>query len=264
MTAGSGTDWNPEAYDRFRGLRLRPALDLLAQVPGLPAGEIVDLGCGSGAAGPALAQRFAGRVLHGLDRSPAMLEQAEQTGAYARLEQGNMDGWQATAPVALIFSNAALNWVGDHAGLLPRLAGQLAPGGVLAVQCPRQQQAPSHALLRSLSAQMFPDRFDWTGWREEVEDLSGYDRILTPLGRVSLWETVYAQVLPADPAAHPVRRFTESTAARRVLDRLDGAEAEAFLARYDAALEMAYPRRDDGSVLLPFRRIFFTLTRPEG
>ena len=38
------TDWNPEAYARFRGLRLRPALDLLAQVGDLPLGDVVDLG----------------------------------------------------------------------------------------------------------------------------------------------------------------------------------------------------------------------------
>ena len=55
------TDWNPETYARFRGLRLRPALDLLAQVGELPAGDIADLGCGAGAVGPALAARWPGR-----------------------------------------------------------------------------------------------------------------------------------------------------------------------------------------------------------
>ncbi len=41
------TDWNPGAYAKFRGLRLRPALDLLAQIDEVPAGDIIDLGSGA-------------------------------------------------------------------------------------------------------------------------------------------------------------------------------------------------------------------------
>ena len=41
MTAKA--DWSPETYARFHDLRLRPALDLLAQVGALPAGDAVDL-----------------------------------------------------------------------------------------------------------------------------------------------------------------------------------------------------------------------------
>src|SRR5690606_14912631 len=70
------SDWNPAAYSAFRSLRLRPALDLLAQVPDLPPGDVVDLGCGDGAAAGALAARFPGRRLVGVDASPAMLEKA--------------------------------------------------------------------------------------------------------------------------------------------------------------------------------------------
>ncbi|MBP6737598.1 MAG: methyltransferase domain-containing protein, partial [Rhodobacteraceae bacterium] len=55
---------------------MRPALDLLAQVGDLPEGVVVDLGCGDGAAAEALASRFAGRHLLGVDASPAMLERA--------------------------------------------------------------------------------------------------------------------------------------------------------------------------------------------
>ena len=58
MTATGRTDWNPETYARFRGLRLRPALDLLAQVRDLPEGPVIDLGCGNGAVGPALASAY--------------------------------------------------------------------------------------------------------------------------------------------------------------------------------------------------------------
>ncbi|PKP72583.1 MAG: trans-aconitate methyltransferase [Alphaproteobacteria bacterium HGW-Alphaproteobacteria-6] len=77
-------DWNPAAYGRFRGLRLRPALDLLARVADLPAaGGMVDLGCGNGVVGAALKQRFPGRVLTGVDGSTAMLAEAGQAGSLA-------------------------------------------------------------------------------------------------------------------------------------------------------------------------------------
>ena len=69
-------DWSPGTYARFRGLRLRPAMDLLAQVGDLPDGPVVDLGCGDGAVGSALRQAFPGRRLIGVDSSPAMLAQA--------------------------------------------------------------------------------------------------------------------------------------------------------------------------------------------
>ena len=58
VTALAAADWDPERYGAFRDLRLRPALDLLAQVGEVPEGEVIDLGCGDGAVGPALAARF--------------------------------------------------------------------------------------------------------------------------------------------------------------------------------------------------------------
>jgi trans-aconitate 2-methyltransferase len=39
---------------------LRPALDLMLQVGDLPAGEVVDLGCGDGAAAGALRRSRSG------------------------------------------------------------------------------------------------------------------------------------------------------------------------------------------------------------
>ena len=151
MSGAEKKDWNPEAYARFRGLRLRPALDLLAQVGDLPPGDIIDLGCGDGAAAAALAGRFPGRRLVGVDASPAMLERA--SGYDAKVE-ADIAGWRPETPPALIFSNAVLHWLPDHAALMPRLARFLAPGGVLAVQMPRQQGAPSHRFLRDIAAAM--------------------------------------------------------------------------------------------------------------
>ncbi|MCB2117362.1 MAG: methyltransferase domain-containing protein [Rhodobacteraceae bacterium] len=253
-------DWNPESYARFGGLRLRPALDLLAHVGKLPGGGIVDLGCGNGAAGPALRARFAPeRKIIGIDASPAMLTAAEGAGKYDILSEADAARWVPEAPVALIFSNAALQWLPEHEVLMPRLASHLAPGGVLAVQMPRQYGAPSHRFLRDFASEMFPDRFDLAAWRAPVSTPVEYQRMLTPHGRVDVWETEYVQRLDPVAEGHPVRRFTESTAMRPFLDRLTAAEARDFVARYESALAAAYPVEPDGSVLFPFRRLFFTL-----
>ncbi len=254
-------DWNPETYARFRDLRLRPALDLLNRVGALPDGPVIDLGCGNGAAGPALADRFRpGRRIVGLDASPAMLEAARGTDSYDTLIEGDAAKWHPIERFALIFSNAALHWLPDHAGLFARLAGFLAPGGALAVQMPRQYGAPSHRFLRDFAADMFPDRFSLSDWVAPVATPVDYHRLLSPFGSVDVWETDYVQRLAPTQSGHPVRRFTESTAMRPYLDKLSTGEADSFIHRYEQALVSAYPTETDGSVLFPFRRVFFTLT----
>jgi trans-aconitate 2-methyltransferase len=251
-------DWDAGGYARFADLRLRPALDLIARVPDLPEGDIVDLGCGAGAVAPALSDRWPGRGITGVDTSPAMLEGARATGLYARLSLADIGDWQPDSPPALIFSNAALNWLPDHARLVPRLAGVLPPGGVLAVQMPRQGDAPSHAALADTArALRLPLPADWP-----VAEAAAYARWLAPLGSVDAWETTYVQRLPPDPVAHPVRRFTETTAMRPFVQGLDDSARAAFTAAYDARLARAYPPEPDGSVLLPFRRVFAVLRRP--
>lgn len=256
MSANASQDWNPEAYARFRGLRLRPALDLLAQVGGVPAGDVVDLGCGDGAMAAVLRARFADRRLIGVDRSPAMLAQAQ---GYDALVEADAAAWWPDAAPALIFSNAALHWLPDHAALLPRLAGYLAKGGVLAVQMPRQFFAPSHRFLRDIAQAMFPDRFDFAHYVPPAATAVEYCEMLAGLGAIDAWETDYIQRLDAAEAMHPVRGFTASTAMRPFAEKLNAAELAAFCDRYDAALASAYPARADGSVLFPFRRLFLIL-----
>ena len=254
-------DWDPDAYARFRDLRLRPALDLLARVAELPDGDVVDLGCGAGAAGPALSALYQGRKLIGVDGSPAMLAKAEAAGLYTALVEADVAAWAPRTPPALVFSNALLQWLPDHLTLFPRLAEMVAPGGTLAIQVPRQEFAPSRRFLRDIAADMFPDRFGLTGWSPRVMAPLDYVRLLAPFGQVDAWETDYFQRLAPDETAHPVRKFTQSTGMRPFLDRMDEAEAAEFAARYEEALTSAYPAEDDGSVLFPFRRLFLILNK---
>ena len=253
-------DWSPEIYSRFRGLRLQPALDLLARVPAIPKGQVIDLGCGDGAAAAALSTRFVDRKIIGVDSSPAMLTKAAATGGYHRCDLADIASWTPNKPPALIFSNAVLHWLPDHATLFPHLVGLLATGGTLAVQMPRQWSAPSHRFLRDFAGEMFPQVFNFKPWSPPVAAPIDMMRLLSPLGDATLWETKYLQRLPANTACHPVRAFTESTAMRPFAQALEPDDFARLVARYDAALEAAYPIEADGFVLFPFRRMFFTLT----
>ena len=255
-------DWNPALYARFRDHRLQPAIDLAARIGALPPGALCDLGCGAGVAGALLKGRFPDRQLIGVDSSPAMLDKARATGDFDALIEADAGSWTPEQPLALIFANALLHWLPDHETLLPRLAGQLAPCGVLAVQMPHQNAAPSHRLWHDLAARHFPGRFD-PATAPGILPPADYFRILSPLGHVDIWETEYFQQLPPEPEGHPVRMFTSSTFARPVLEALEPGEAAELIRLYDSAAAEAYPPMQDGSVLFPFRRLFFLLQAPE-
>ena len=135
----------------------------------------------------------------------------------------------------------------------------LTKGGTLAVQVPHQNNAPSHRLWLSLAEELFPGRVDpqqGPGVLRPAE----YRRLLSPLGELSLWETEYYQQLDACEDGHPVRRFTETTYARPILAALSAAEQTRLITAYEAVMDKVYPAAADGTVLFPFRRMFFTLT----
>ena len=253
------SDWNPRAYARFQDLRLRPAMDLLNAVGQMGAGDVIDLGCGAGQMGAALAERAMGRDVVGVDASPAMLEKARQSRGYSSLGQADIRDWHPRRAPGLIYSNAVLHWIGDHRALMPRLAAMLGKGGTLAVQLPHQNNAPSHRVWRTLADDLFPGRIDASSGPDVLPPVE-YDALLAPRGRFRMWETEYYQRLTAEAGSHPVRRFTESTYARPILFALNEDERAALIARYEDAMHSAYPVRADGSVLFPFRRLFFTLT----
>ncbi|MBP0482596.1 methyltransferase domain-containing protein [Sagittula sp. M10.9X] len=233
-------------------------MDLLRALPDLPQGCVADLGCGSGAVAAPLRSLFPARQLVGIDASAEMLAKAE--GQYDTLVQADITEWAPQETPALIFSNAALQWVPDHVTILPRLVDSLAPGGTLAVQVPHQNNAPSHRMWRVLAEELcgpLPDGLP------DVLRPAGYYHLLAPLGALSLWETEYYQILPACDEGNPVRRFTEATYARPILQALTQAEQTRLIDAYEDVIASAYPASEDGSVLFPLRRMFFTVTRQD-
>src|SRR3954470_6455108 len=146
-------DWNPALYTRFEDERTRPARGLLARVPLSAAQHVIDLGCGPGNSTELLVRRFPQASVVGTDTSEAMLQSARERLPDCRFEQSDVSSWQSEVPPELIFANAVLQWVPDHASLLPRLLSALAVGGVLALQMPDNLDEPSHRLMREVATE---------------------------------------------------------------------------------------------------------------
>ena len=118
--------WSATQYSKFEAERNRPIHDLLAQLPQHDVATAVDLGCGPGNSTELLAAQFPGATVTGLDTSTDMLDAARARLPDIRFELADIATWTAAPPVDVIFANAALQWVPDHATLLPKLVAQLA------------------------------------------------------------------------------------------------------------------------------------------
>jgi trans-aconitate 2-methyltransferase len=248
--------WDPRQYLKFADQRLRPALDLLAQIPLVDPRTVYDLGCGPGNVTRLLAERWPGASVTGIDSSADMLERAAREAPGVAFLLADIAQWSPPGPADLLYSNAALHLLDDHRQVLPRLVALLAPGGVLAVQMPRNVDGASHRLIEAAAADG-PWRPRLAAVRpvlRSVEPAEAYYRILAPLaGRIDIWETEYLHILEGD---NPVVEWTKGTSLRLYLDALDEPDRGAFLAAYASRVAAAYPKQADGRTLLPFRRIF--------
>lgn len=262
MTA-TNPGWDPAQYLRFGEERLRPALDLIARIPHPSPRRVVDLGCGAGNALPVLAARFPGAEVRGVDGSAAMLEKA-RGGGFAT-ELADIAGWAPEEPVDVLFSNAALHWLPDHAALFPRLLRCVAPGGWLAVQMPAMHAEPLRAVQDEVARQgPWAERLAGVTSAPPILEPGGYWDLLAPLTAApELWVTEYIHVLRGPD---PVVQWAMGSSLRPFLDALADAPAlrEGFLAAYAEAMRRAYPPRPDGVVLLPFRRQFILAQAPGG
>lgn len=252
--------WQPEQYLKFARPRLRPALDLLARIAHSAPRHVYDLGCGTGNVTRFLAQRWPDAMITGVDDSAEMLAQAATSLQSATWIKQSLATWRPEQPADVIYSNAALHWLPHHEQLFPALVNALAPGGVLAVQMPRNFSAPSHTLIAE-TVLAGP-------WRSKLEHLLSpspvatpafyYDTVARLAANVDIWETEYLQILEG---VDPVKEWTKGTWLKQYLDALAGEERADFEEAYAARLRVAYPVRDDGRTLFPFRRLFIVLQK---
>ncbi len=256
------SSWSAVQYTKFEAERTRPVRDLVAQIPTAAAAICADLGCGPGNSTEVLQARFPDAAIIGIDNSVDMIEAARKRLPAIRFEIADIDAWVNSGPFDVILANASLQWVPGHECLLPALLSKLAPAGSLAVQIPDNLDEPAHCLMREIAA-----GGPWaaklaTSANSRASRCSAewYYRVLRPHATtVDIWRTIYHHPLAGGAAA--VVEWFKGTGLRPFLDPLDKSERSIFLARYETSIARAYTALPDGTVLLPFPRLFFVATR---
>jgi trans-aconitate 2-methyltransferase len=207
-----------------------------------------------------LAERFPQATITGMDSSDDMLADARARLPALNFELADIQSWNPDQTFDVILANASLQWVPDHAELYPRLLSKLNPGGSLAVQTPDNMEEPAHRLAREVAAQ--------GPWASKIgsvrhpprHNATFYFELLQPLaGSVDVWRTTYHHPLKGGHQA--VVEWFKGSALRPYLAPLDEAQKVAFLEQYLQAISQAYPALSDGTVLLPFPRLFVVARR---
>ena len=238
--------WNPAQYEKFAAERAQPFWDLVGLLEDRPIGRAVDLGCGTGA----LTAELVGATRHRLDGRHRLV--AEHAGAGRRprgrrtcaFEAGDIATWTGRGDHDLVLSNAALQWVPDHVGVVTRWWAALRPGGQLAVQIPANADHPSHRVAAEVAASepfrsamggappadqvaanvLAPEQYaillDHLGARRQHVRLQVYGHVLARSSDVVEWVkgtslTRFTNVLPADLHAGFLATYDE-----RLLERI--------------------------------------------
>ena len=253
--------WSAKQYSEFENERTRPVRDLVAAIAQREVHLAVDLGCGPGNSTEVLRHRFPEAVISGLDSSADMVAAARKRLPALDFAVADIAAWNAppAGKVDVILANASLQWLPDHATLYPHLAAQLAPGGCLAIQTPDSLDEPAHRLAREVAADG-----PWSATIGAIRHnprhgASDYYAILQPhCKHVDVWRTTYYHPLAG---ASAVVEWFKGSALQPYLAPLDDAQQAAFLQRYQDAIAKAYPALADGTVLLPFPRLFIVANR---
>jgi trans-aconitate 2-methyltransferase len=256
--------WNPEQYLLFAEDYTRPSRDLAARIRAEGVSTIIDLGCGPGTSTTVLRELWPDAAITGLDSSLDMLDEARRAYPMHKWVHGDITEWATAAaePYDLVFSGAALQWIGGHATLYPNIFARVAAGGTLAIQVPRNWGEPFYRILCDLeSSSAWRHRLPSDGVRPRCDhDASFYYDILAPVAsHIDIWETRYIRVVPS---VESILERLKGTTLRPFRDLLPNeSDFQQFVEDYASALRSEYKPHSDGKVLLSSRRLFLLAKR---
>lgn len=251
-------NWDANQYIKFEKERTQPAIDLIHRINIAPK-SIIDIGCGPGNSTNQLKTFFPDARILGIDNSDNMLIRAKNSYKNLDFRKCNIpDGLHELENCDLIFSNACLHWIPNHADLLPLFMDKLNVGGMLAVQMPFTQNALFYKLLNTLIS---------TGKWQKLKNRSifhnllpnEYYGILSNLSEnVTMWDTTYYHIVPSHEA---VIEWYSGSGLRVYLELLSQTEKEEFLHDLSESVKNEFPLQANGSVILKMPRFFFTVIK---
>lgn len=223
--------WDPGQYNKFAAERERPFWDLTALLEPADAPRLVDLGCGDGRLTAELGRRMGASSTLGIDSSAAMLAAASTRSAEGiRFELGDIGPWEQPDSYDVVFANASMHWVPDHAAVLARWSRSLRAGGQLAAQVPANSDHPSHQVAVELAAEWLDDPPP-DPVAQNVLGPERYAEVLDELGFTR--QHVRLQVYPHRLASTAdVVEWVKGTALTRFKEPLGAASWDAFVAAY--------------------------------
>jgi trans-aconitate 2-methyltransferase len=219
---------------------------------------VYDLGCGTGELTHHLSRRWPGAKVIGIDNSQEMVGRAQPSATVTFVRQ-NIEDWRPESAPDLIFSNAALHWVGNHESLFPRLLSELSPGGVLAVQMPDNWEEPTHVVIdEEISRRGWKTRLEDHILRHPVAPIEQYLTWLVGAAEIDAWRTTYYQSMSG---IDPVLKWVRGTLLVPVRSALSDDEFQSLETALAAKYRSAYPPRPSGTTVMPMSRLFLVATR---
>lgn len=251
-------DWNSAQYLKFKAQRTQPAIDLAARINIENPLDIIDIGCGPGNSTSVVKKRFPNVHAVGADFSENMLEAARRDNPdcdFIKLDvSGDLSEFKGKYDV--VFSNACIQWVPDHAALLPSLFSMLRKGGVLAVQIPFNFEEPIHQIIgRIVSSTKWNEKFENPSIFFTLSEGEYFDILSEMTNNFELWKTVYFHRMPSIDS---IIEWYKSTGLKPYLEVLSDDEKEEFITDIKEELVREYPAQKNGEIIFRFPRFFFT------
>lgn len=226
--------WNPEIYNEFKNIRYQPFFDLAENISYEGLKKAIDIGCGTGEQTYILSEKFKEAHFLGIDSSAEMLEKSfDFENERLSFKQKTIEElYDSNDKWDLIFSNAALQWSGDHEKLFPKLLSLLNNNGQFAVQMPVQSENMLNQILFQLASEE-PYKTQLSGWNRisPVLSLDQYAKIMFDAGLKDL--NIFMKVYPiiADNV-EKLFQFISGSALIPYLEILDKDDHDKFISEY--------------------------------
>jgi trans-aconitate 2-methyltransferase len=253
----SNRDWNPNLYLKFDKERTQPSIDLVSRINFEAPRKIIDIGCGPGNSTQILVQRWPAASVTGVDNSPAMIEKAKRDFPNQNWKLLDAGKDEINEKYDIVFSNAAIQWIPDHAELLKRFFNALNDDGLLAIQLPLFWDMPLGKAIKNIAKDH--------RWETQVKGAAElftihnysyyYDKLSQLFNSIEMWETHYIHIMDSH---FSILEMIRSTGLKPYLDGLeDEHDKREFEGLVLKEIAKDYPQQKNEKVLFPFKRAFF-------